>query len=427
MHPAPLAWLGLLCLALNVHAHVGRGFVVSDNVSNLTESQNWHARSTMIRARARTQNEASFASIKSHSRECKGYAFPSSHALRKAYPSPNKVAHIVHGDNEARTIWNEIQSSGTIPSHVAVKQGTAHHYGIAQSQSSSYPSHDPDCWWTQTGCTTPKASGLSNDISSCPEPNTWGLTFDDGPECGHNEFYDYLQQQNLKATMFYIGSNVMNNPLQAQRGLADGHDICVHTWSHRYTTTLSDESVFAELYYTMRIIKDVLGVTPQCWRPPFGDVDDRVRAIANGLGLRTILWDQDTDDWDIAPGGASSTQKIDANYNKIITLPSKGKTGKHGVVVLTHEVNKHTMDEFMRQYPKVQSAYEHVVPLSACFNVTHPYAENTPVYPTFDQFVSGNEHAQSIPDLSQYQVHVGSQMNIVPERRQPPGHFSNSQ
>ena len=96
-------------------------------------------------------------------------------------------------------------------------------------QIRSLSNHDPDCWWTQTGCTTPKASGLSNDISSYPEPNTWGLTFDDGPECGHNEFYNYVQQQDLKATVFYIGSNVMNNPLQAQRGLADGHDICVHT------------------------------------------------------------------------------------------------------------------------------------------------------------------------------------------------------
>jgi hypothetical protein len=27
--------------------------------------------------------------------------------------------------------------------------------------------------------------------------------------------------------MFYIGSNVMNWPLEAQRALADGHEICV--------------------------------------------------------------------------------------------------------------------------------------------------------------------------------------------------------
>lgn len=32
--------------------------------------------------------------------------------------------------------------------------------------------------------------------------------------------------------MFYIGSNVMNWPLEAQRALADGHEICVRESSH---------------------------------------------------------------------------------------------------------------------------------------------------------------------------------------------------
>ena len=32
---------------------------------------------------------------------------------------------------------------------------------------------------------------------------------------------------------FYIGSNVMDWPLQAMRGIEDGHQICVHTWSHQ--------------------------------------------------------------------------------------------------------------------------------------------------------------------------------------------------
>jgi peptidoglycan/xylan/chitin deacetylase (PgdA/CDA1 family) len=53
-----------------------------------------------------------------------------------------------------------------------------------------------------------------------------GYGFDDGPNCTHNISYDYLQSQNQKATMFYIGSNVLDWPLEAQRALADGHEIC---------------------------------------------------------------------------------------------------------------------------------------------------------------------------------------------------------
>jgi hypothetical protein len=32
---------------------------------------------------------------------------------------------------------------------------------------------------------------------------------------------------------FYIGSNIFDWPLQAMRALTDGHQICVHTWSHQ--------------------------------------------------------------------------------------------------------------------------------------------------------------------------------------------------
>lgn len=52
--------------------------------------------------------------------------------------------------------------------------------------------------------------------------------------------------------MFYIGSNVMDWPMEAARGLADGHELCVHTWSHRYMTAFQSEDAFAELWYTVR-------------------------------------------------------------------------------------------------------------------------------------------------------------------------------
>jgi peptidoglycan/xylan/chitin deacetylase (PgdA/CDA1 family) len=53
-----------------------------------------------------------------------------------------------------------------------------------------------------------------------------GYGFDDGPNCTHNAFYDYLASQNQKATMFYIGSNVLDWSHEARRALTDGHEIC---------------------------------------------------------------------------------------------------------------------------------------------------------------------------------------------------------
>ncbi|WFD28461.1 hypothetical protein MNAN1_003472 [Malassezia nana] len=366
-----------------------------------------------------------WAKIKGRKQECKDYTLPSSEKLQQAYPTDWKIAKIVDGDSEANSLWNDIQSSGIIPSHVQVKTDTDNHMGIKNDGYNA--DSDPDCWWSASGCMKPKAKNLSPDLYECPEPDTWGLTFDDGPNCGHNEFYNFLKDNKLKATLFYIGSNVLDYPLQAQRGLADGHNICVHTWSHHYMTTLSNEQVFAELYYTTRIIKDVLGVTPRCWRPPFGDVDDRVRAIATGLGLRTIVWDHDTNDWDIQPDGNSPTQTIDSNYEKIINLPLQGKVNDSGIIVLTHELTQNTMNEFMKMYSQIKDAYKNVVPLSACMNATMPYVEQNVTYPTFSEFTSGQVDAKGLPDLDTYQIPVASQLKITKETDQKtPGGFSAS-
>lgn len=134
----------------------------------------------------------------------------------------------------------------SVPTNIPVK-GTI--TGDFSNFTPTYNSSDPDCWWTYHNCVTPKLAGLPMDVSSVPEPLTMGYGFDDGPNCSHNAFYDFLSEQKQKATMFYIGSNVMNWPLEGQRGLADGHEICAHTWSHRYMTAFQSEDAFAELYY----------------------------------------------------------------------------------------------------------------------------------------------------------------------------------
>lgn len=83
--------------------------------------------------------------------------------------------------------------------------------------------------------------------------------------------------------------------------------------------------IFAELYYSTRIIQEVVGVRTTCMRPPYGDMvrsihslsvpplqqfsnaqDDRVRYIAQQLGLRVHRWNADTDDWRAASLGEAA-------------------------------------------------------------------------------------------------------------------------
>jgi len=110
--------------------------------------------------------------------------------------------------------------------------------------------------------------------------------------------------------------------------------------------TLTNAQLVAELGWTMKVIKDTIGVTPTTMRPPFGDIDDRVRAVAMAMGLTPILWTSvgedefDTNDWRI-PGGTATGQSSFDQFNKILGLAATINTG---FIVLEHDLYQETVD-----------------------------------------------------------------------------------
>jgi len=329
--------------------------------------------------------EAGEAAITDPNQECSYYAYPPVTSQVFNFP-PNWVqpAILLPNDTAGQAKWNSIKAS--IPTNISVK-GTVK--GDFSNFTPTYNTNDPDCWWSYDKCTTPKLPGLQPDIISVPEPNTLGYGFDDGPNCSHNAFYDFLSEQKQKATMFYIGSNVANWPLEAQRALADGHEICVHTWSHPYMTAVPSESAFAELWYTMQMIQLVVGVTPTCWRPPYGDVDDRIRSIAQALGLRAILWQYDSNDWQVGTPLNVTVQTVDTNYQNLIAAAQNGTFSNAGTIMLTHEINNFTMQEATKFYPQLKAAFKAIVPVGVGMNWTQPYLETNYSLPSFSQYTAG--------------------------------------
>ncbi|WFD01200.1 hypothetical protein MYAM1_003962 [Malassezia yamatoensis] len=354
-------------------------------------------RKLQVVRRAGPSNAADMATLNGK-QQCDSYndATVQSMIHQDEFPKVDHIASILDNDGDAKALYDKIKEG--IPS-IDVRASSNSHNDFGKND---YPDSDPDCWWSMSGCHKPKHPDLLSDISRCNQQSTWGLTFDDGPYCAHNKLYNFLKDEGIRATLFYIGSNIVNNPYQAQRALVDGHDVCIHTWSHRLMTTLTNEQVFAELYYSAKAVKKIIGVTTSCWRPPQGDVDDRVRYIASALGLRTILWQEDTDDWNMVPDGDLSVSKVDSNYRKIIK-----KASKESPVVLNHELSSRTMDEFIKMYPEIKKAYNHVAPVSACMDVQHPYREDI-TYPTFSEYTSGNWTNQGLPQGNQIRANASA-------------------
>ncbi|KAF9259590.1 glycoside hydrolase/deacetylase [Marasmius fiardii PR-910] len=325
------------------------------------------------------------SAIKDPVEQCELYNFPPIENEIPKFPEVFKVAKILPNDAAARAKFDEI--SKNIPKIAPKVEADEESYDVDK---------DPDCWWTETQCTQAKTQGIPADISLVPEPETLGFGFDDGPNCSHNAFYDYLTEQKQKATMFFIGSNVLAYPLQTKRAMDDGlahpilsgHEICVHTWSHPAMTSLSNEDAFAEIYYTMQAIKLITGATPTCFRPPFGDIDDRIRAISKGLGLTNILWKFDTFDTVPGPTGKVEDADIQKNYQEFIKLAKNGTFSKSGAILLAHETNNQTMQEAIDFYPQLKSAFKHIVPIGVAHNKTQPYVEKDFVFPDFAKYIA---------------------------------------
>ncbi|MGZ3681721.1 MAG: polysaccharide deacetylase family protein, partial [Ktedonobacterales bacterium] len=130
------------------------------------------------------------------------------------------------------------------------------------------------------------------------------LTFDDGPSADWtSNILSTLERTHTPATFFAVGSNVSARPNLIRRENADGFPILIHTWDHPEMTKLTTQQRVWEISSTVDAIHNVLGAN-YCipyWRPPFGDYNDEVVAQAWEMGLSTVTWNVDPQDWS-APG-----------------------------------------------------------------------------------------------------------------------------
>ena len=90
-------------------------------------------------------------------------------------------------------------------------------------------------------------------------------------------------------------------------------------------------------------------------------MQDRIRAIANGLGLQTIIWRYDSADWRVGTANVT-TATVDGNYQAFINNETSGTFNTAGGIMLTHELNNYTMQEAINFYPALKSAFTVRIP-----------------------------------------------------------------
>ncbi|MEU4425666.1 polysaccharide deacetylase family protein [Actinoplanes sp. NPDC024001] len=124
------------------------------------------------------------------------------------------------------------------------------------------------------------------------------LTFDDGPTTGTtNQLISTLRSAGATATVFPTGQNASNNPSLMQAYKNAGLQIGNHSWDHPHLITMSQSQMQSQLSRTQQAIQQTAGVTPAVFRPPYGETNATLKSVASSLGLREVIWDVDSQDW----------------------------------------------------------------------------------------------------------------------------------
>lgn len=167
-----------------------------------------------------------------------------------------------------------------------------------------------------------------------PDKPMVALTFDDGPyDRVTNRIVRALAKNDSRATFFVVGNRVERYADTMKNAFQKGNQIATHTFDHGDLSKMKKKQIRRELKRSFRVMKKINGENPTMLRPPYGNVNDKMRQT---IQIPMIYWSVDTEDW------------ASRNRDKVL---SRCKSIKDGDIVLMHDL-----------YPSTAAAVEKLVP-----------------------------------------------------------------
>lgn len=154
------------------------------------------------------------------------------------------------------------------------------------------------------------------------------ISFDDGPTSQTKSLLSSLNREDMRATFFIVGTQIMNEPTLVSNLVVGGHSVQNHSWQHQDFAPLDPTTALVDLAKTQGLITGLTRVPPQFFRPPYGNTSEATASAENTLGLTEVVWTVDTLDWD----GRSAQQIVDAAL-----------TVQPGGFILMHDGYKNTV------------------------------------------------------------------------------------
>jgi peptidoglycan/xylan/chitin deacetylase (PgdA/CDA1 family) len=237
----------------------------------------------------------------------------------------------------AAIVATAVASALVVGSLIALALG---HTNQPKPTSASSPSTPPSTP-IETATTTPtpinsgspesgkprKPAGDPTLAASAGNKKVLFFSFDDGPDPYWTpKILQVLKKYGAHATFFELGTMQAAHPGLREQILAAGNSIGSHSISHPQLTAVSAAKRHHEIFD---------GPQSNCFRPPYGASNPKVRAEIKAAGMVQVLWDVDPRDWD-RPGVHAIVHNIMTHAHKrnIILMHDGGGDRSQTVVAL---------------------------------------------------------------------------------------------
>ena len=189
------------------------------------------------------------------------------------------------------------------------------------------------------------------------------LTFDDGPyDRVTNRIVKVLAKNDSRATFFVVGNRVERYADTMKNAFNKGNQISTHTFDHGDLSKMKKKQIRRELTRAFRVMKKINGEEPTMLRPPYGNVNDKMRRT---IKIPMIYWSVDTEDW------------ASRNSKKIL---KKCKSISDGDIVLMHDLYPSTAGAVEKLVPKLRKKGFQLVTVEELFYYKGVDAEGGKVY-----------------------------------------------
>eukprot|EP00835_Amoeboradix_gromovi_P003692 NODE_254_length_12812_cov_0.286872.p3 type:complete len:460 gc:universal NODE_254_length_12812_cov_0.286872:12576-11197(-) len=226
---------------------------------------------------------------------------------------------------------------------------------------------------TSTAVAVPPPN-LSAPLRNCKLDKTVAWTFDDGPDPAlTKQLMDKIDARvaagkaRVPITFFDIGTNVVANSGVASSEISRGHTVADHSWSHLgvQMDNISPATMTQEATKASDAIFAATGKRTRFFRPPYGEYSSVSMGVWNGLGLYTINWSIDSNDWkpSVTSDNSDAFLNIKAGFNA---------DSNSGHIILSHDIHTGSIQYFDEIADDIEARGYKFISLEDCLGIP-PY------------------------------------------------------